>query len=73
MSEFMVNFLSGNKNVQTDIYCDHTEGLKAAGVECVALVSLGGSFFLNEFIAKSSLPIVNILAPLRKHLAKTAV
>ena len=42
-----MNFLSGNKNVHTDIYCDLTEGLKAAGAENVALVSIASRFCLN--------------------------
>ena len=71
MPEFMVNFLSANRDIQAGIYCDLTEGLKAAGAECVALVSIGGSFCLDEFMKNSSLPVVDILTPLREHLEKT--
>ena len=70
MPEFMVNFASANKDVQARIYCDLTKGLRAAGAECVALISIGGSFCLDEFIANSGLPVVDILTPLKQHLEK---
>ena len=68
-----MNFPNTNRNTQARIYCDLTERLEAADAECIALVSIGGSFCLDEFIANSCLPVVDILTPLRQHLEKCSI
>lgn len=67
----MLNLVSNNKSGQADIYSDLTERLGAFGAECVALISIGGSFCLDEFIPNSIFPVVDILTPLIKNSAKT--
>ena len=69
MPTMIENFVQNDKAAQSAIYEKLSIRLKNAGADFVALVSLGGSFCLDEFLPKCPLPFVEILEPVNNHLA----
>ena len=62
--ECIANVLADRRDEQAAVYATLIDGLKAAGAECAAITSLGGSFCFAETERISSLPLVSAVAPL---------
>ena len=61
-STLVKNLMDDNKDAQVSIYNGLTKRLKNAGAECVAITSIAGHFCIEKFVAKSVLPIVDLLS-----------
>ena len=70
MPQFLNNFSQDKKENQASIFADLTNRLQKAGANFVVLPSIGGSFCLKEFIKKSSLPVQDVMTPLRSYMDK---
>jgi aspartate racemase len=70
MPQFLKNFANDEKEKQALIYVELSTRLKKAGADFVVLPSIGGSFCLKEFLPRSSLPVLDVMTPLRSHLSK---
>ena len=71
MPTMINNFVRDDKAAQSAIYEKLSLRLANAGADFVALVSLGGSFCLDNFLPKCPLPFVDILGPVNTHLKET--
>jgi aspartate racemase len=65
--------LADDRAAQARIFADLTEGLAAAGCDCVALTSIGAHFCVEEFAALSALPVVSGVAPLDAYFAAQGI
>ena len=70
MPQFLKNFSQDKKENQASIFAELTNRLQKAGADFVVLPSIGGSFCLNEFLKKSSLPVQDVMTPLRAYMDK---
>jgi aspartate racemase len=52
---------AGDRQQQAAIYLRLTDRLKRCGVDCVAITSIAGHFCIDEFMAVSPLPVINLL------------
>ena len=68
--EMLANMVSGNTSAQADIFARHTDRLKAAGCDAVALTSMGGHFCIADFEPRSCLPVLNAIPVMNTHFAE---
>jgi aspartate racemase len=73
VSEMIANVLADRREEQAAIYAALIERLKAAGAECAAITSIGGSFCFPETERISPLPLVSAVAPLDDHFAASGL
>ena len=62
--EVIANVLADRRDEQAAVYATLIARLKAAGADCAAITSLGGSFCFAETERISPLPLVSAVAPL---------
>ena len=62
--ELIANNLADRREAQAAVYVRLIDRLKAAGVGCAAITSLGGHFCFDETVARSALPLVSAVEPL---------
>jgi aspartate racemase len=62
--EVIANVLADRRDAQAAVYATLIARLKAAGADCAAITSLGGSFCFAETERISPLPLVSAVAPL---------
>lgn len=63
----IANLMAGAMERQAEIFAEHTQSLKAAGCDVVAITSMGGHFCVAEFEKISPLPVINIIPILNAH------
>ena len=68
MPQFLYNFSQDKKENQANIFADLARRLQKAGADFVVLPFISGSFYLNEFIKKSPLPVQDVITPLKTYL-----
>ena len=68
LASLMANMKDKNPTAQAAEYLRVTNGLAAAGADCVAITSFGGAFCADEFDAISPLPTINGPAAMAEHL-----
>jgi aspartate racemase len=69
IQELIRNNLADRRQEQAEAYLPLLRRLKAAGCDCAAITSLGGSFCWREVEAITPLPLVSGIAPLDDHFA----
>jgi aspartate racemase len=73
IQELIRNNLADRRQEQAEAFLPLLQRLKAAGCDCAALTSLGGSFCFAELEALSPLPLVSGIAPLDDHFAGAGI
>jgi aspartate racemase len=71
--EVIANVLADRREEQAAVYAGLIARLKAAGAECAAITSLGGSFCFAETERISPLPLVSAVAPLDAYFVATGL
>lgn len=71
--EMVQNLENGAASKQAQVFSNFTDRLKAGGAEAVVITSMGGHFCVNEFEAKSALPVINAIPVLNAHFAQMGV
>jgi aspartate racemase len=66
------NFEARQKVQQANIFTRLTERLADAGAQSVAITSIGGHFCVEQFRARSLLPIIDLIEVMNSHLADKA-
>ncbi|MEL6791782.1 MAG: aspartate/glutamate racemase family protein [Pseudomonadota bacterium] len=69
----LANLQADDKATQSEIYMRLTERLAQAGAACVVITSVSGHFPIDVFQPKSPLPVIDIMATLRAHLADSGL
>lgn len=69
----LANLATDDTAAQCAIYLRLTERLKRAGAECVAITSISGHFPIDVFEPQSPLPVIDMMATLRTHLAESGL
>jgi aspartate racemase len=73
IQELIRNNLADRRQEQAEAFLPLLHRLKAAGCDCAALTSLGGSFCYAELEAMAPLPLVSGIAPLDDHFAAAGI
>ncbi|RLK08042.1 aspartate/glutamate racemase family protein [Ruegeria conchae] len=69
VQELIRNNLADKRDAQAQVYAGLIDRLKAAGVDCVAITSLGGHFCYDETVPLSPLPLISAVKPLDAYFA----
>ena len=64
---------SNDQEAQVAIYRRLTQRLHDAGAECVAVTSIAGHFCIEAFKAQSPLPVIDLIAEVRRDLDRRAL
>ncbi len=73
IQELIRNNLADRRQEQAQAFLPLLQRLKAAGCDCAALTSIGGSFCFAELEAITPLPLVSGIAPLDDHFAARGI
>jgi aspartate racemase len=69
IATLIANAMGAAPDAQARVYAGHIDELRGAGAAFATITSLGGHFCIAETRARSSLPLVSGIAPIRDHLA----